>query len=319
MIAQHTLARLALSLGAGLAAALLFVVPQKGTSLAFLIAYFAPLPIMIAALGWGHLTGLAAVVFGALALALALNPLMAPLFAIAIALPAWWLCFVTLRGQSGAKRRQTVGEIVAWGAALSAAIAFAGCTALVLTYGSYGEALTEISLRIAPMLESIGQALGDGAPGGADLARALLGLAPAAMAASSLLMLLINLWFAARIVEMSHRLPRAWAPIPENLILPAGTAAVFAVGLAAMALPGFIGVIGMILASAAGLALALHGLAVLHAASRGRSWRVFMLAALYSFSLVITPLPFALALIIALADIFFTLRRARAAPPSPQT
>ena len=47
MMNSPLLARLALSVGAGLAAALLFIVPIKGTTIGFFLAYFAPLPIMI--------------------------------------------------------------------------------------------------------------------------------------------------------------------------------------------------------------------------------------------------------------------------------
>ena len=45
-------------LGAGAAAALLFASVVSGSIVAVLLFYLAPLPIMIAALGWSHLAGL---------------------------------------------------------------------------------------------------------------------------------------------------------------------------------------------------------------------------------------------------------------------
>jgi hypothetical protein len=47
-------------LGAGAAAALLFASVVSGSLAAVFLFYLAPLPIMIAALGWSHLAGLIA-------------------------------------------------------------------------------------------------------------------------------------------------------------------------------------------------------------------------------------------------------------------
>ena len=45
--------RYAVAFGAGCAAAFLFAVSAESSPLAMLLAYLAPLPIMIATLGWG--------------------------------------------------------------------------------------------------------------------------------------------------------------------------------------------------------------------------------------------------------------------------
>ena len=45
--------RFVVAIGAGCAAALLFVVSAQSSILAMALAYLAPLPIMIATLGWG--------------------------------------------------------------------------------------------------------------------------------------------------------------------------------------------------------------------------------------------------------------------------
>ena len=47
-------------LGAGAAAALLFASVVSGSLAAVFLFYLAPLPIMIAALGWSHIAGLIA-------------------------------------------------------------------------------------------------------------------------------------------------------------------------------------------------------------------------------------------------------------------
>lgn len=52
--------RFAVPVGAGAVSALLFALTVKGTPLALALAYLAPMPLMIAAFGWGALGGLAA-------------------------------------------------------------------------------------------------------------------------------------------------------------------------------------------------------------------------------------------------------------------
>ena len=115
---------------AGLASALLFVVSAKGTTAAALIAYFTALPIIIAALGFGHLSGLAGVVLGGGAVALGLGPVLAVFFALCFALPGWWLAYLSQLAQPSAQPAVAghapaldwypVGRLVVWAAALAA-------------------------------------------------------------------------------------------------------------------------------------------------------------------------------------------------------
>ena len=53
-----------IGLGAGAAAALLFASVVSGSLAAIFLFYLAPLPILIAALGWSHWAGLIAAAFG---------------------------------------------------------------------------------------------------------------------------------------------------------------------------------------------------------------------------------------------------------------
>src|SRR5438128_1491031 len=69
--AGSMLFKAAIAIGAGLASALLFFIPVKGTTVAMALALLGPLPIMIAGLGFGALIGLAAAAAGAFAISLA--------------------------------------------------------------------------------------------------------------------------------------------------------------------------------------------------------------------------------------------------------
>ena len=66
-------------LGAGAAAALLFASVVSGSLAAVFLFYLAPLPIMIAALGWSHMAGLIAA-----ASATALVAILSGVFLIAV-------------------------------------------------------------------------------------------------------------------------------------------------------------------------------------------------------------------------------------------
>src|SRR5690348_768727 len=89
--------RLALiGIGAGAAAALMFASVLSGSLLAVFLFYLAPLPIMIAALGWSHWVGLMAAIAAGLGLAVAFGFFFLPAFLIGIGLPAWWLGYLAM-------------------------------------------------------------------------------------------------------------------------------------------------------------------------------------------------------------------------------
>ena len=90
---------LAIGIGAGLVSALLFGVVITASPLAMLLALISPLPIFIAALGWNHRLGLLAAVTGGIAMALALNVVAGVTFAVGLAIPSWWLAYLSLLGR----------------------------------------------------------------------------------------------------------------------------------------------------------------------------------------------------------------------------
>jgi hypothetical protein len=73
---------LAIGFGAGLASALLFAVVVTGSPLALVLSLVAPLPILIAVLGWNHRAGFVGAFAGAAAVALAFRPAAGLAFAL---------------------------------------------------------------------------------------------------------------------------------------------------------------------------------------------------------------------------------------------
>src|SRR5204863_6844345 len=88
-----------IALAAGSASALMFASIISGALISLLLFYLAPLPLMVAALGWGPL----AATFGGIAAASSLGLIFGLPYCIAfvimVALPAWWLGHLALLGR----------------------------------------------------------------------------------------------------------------------------------------------------------------------------------------------------------------------------
>lgn len=282
--------RLVVAIGAGCAGALLFAVSAQSSILAMALAYLAPLPIMIATLGWGLDAGAIAAAISVAVLALVAEPLSALVFAASIAVPAWALAAFAItpfarylgRLKPEAPIHASVGAIVSLAALLGMLGSAAALTIIIVLYGGYREGARHVADALAALA---GDAF-DGAPGNLtarEFAGALVRFGPPAIAASTLLMLCVNLYGAARSTQLSRNLPRAWPDVPTSLTLPWPVGVAFLACLGgAYALPVPTAQYFSIGAGGLGAALALQGLAVAHALSRGLKMRPLMLVALYA-------------------------------------
>ena len=316
--------RYVVAIGAGCAAALLFAVSAQPNPLAMALAYLAPLPIMIGTLGWGLDSGAVAAAVSVLALVGFSEPFSGLLFAASVAAPAWLLAAFVVAPVGRLIGRPTVGGQASIGAVvtLAAAVGMAGATVVLTTvivvYHGYSEGAKEVAATLARLAS-------EAMAGGADessaraFADTLVRLGPAAIAASTLLMLCVNLYAAARSTQLSHRLARPWADLPTGLNLPWPLGILALVSLAgAFALPApaaqyfSIGVGGL------GGAFALQGLAVAHALSRGLKLRPVMLAALYACCVLRAKYTLPVLAALGLVDAFARLRARAAFLPSPK-
>ena len=99
--------QLAIAIGSGLASAVLFLVPAKGSMAALFIGVLAPLPLMIATLGFGPRSAGLAAVTGTVTIAAVLHPYLAGAFAFSVVVPAILLGWQTQRRSAvtGARSR----------------------------------------------------------------------------------------------------------------------------------------------------------------------------------------------------------------------
>ncbi|GAN47792.1 DUF2232 domain-containing protein [Methylobacterium radiotolerans] len=347
-MAQH----IGIGIGAGLVSALLFGVLLKATPLAILLYLVAPLPILIVGLGWSHKAALAAAAAGSLALVLVIAPFMGLAFAAYIALPAWWLAYLTLLGRetrAGLEWYPT-GRLLGWIAA-TAALAFIAIAVLSSpNHAAFdaqlrGLAQTLVQTRLpatrpsaepprtgtpradAPSTGS--EAAGrDGAtaPGPApqadadpadvtraEVADALARVVPAFAANGLALLLAFYLWASARIVKISGRLPRPWPDIPSTA-MPRSTLVAVAAAVAMCFAPGYVGVFGVALLGAFSAAFALQGLAAFHDRSRGRPGRGLMLFGMYLILFVTQGIALVALTLFGLADTALDRRRPKGDP-----
>jgi hypothetical protein len=317
-----------IGIAAGAAAALLFASVVSGSLLSVALFYLAPLPLLIAALGWSHVAGLVAALVAAASLAAVFTPFLFVAFLLGVGLPAWWLGYLALLARPVATPSgetlewYPVGRLVLWTAILGALVVIVAIPNFGLDAESFRTALRRTFERI--LRTQAGSAAGTPLvlPGIADANRLLdilVTVIPPAAAVLSTLTSLINLWLAGVIVRMSGRLKRPWPDIPAMTFPPYATA-LLALAVAGTFLPDMPGIVSGILGASLFLAYVLLGLAVLHAVTLGLNGRALMLTGSY-FTIGLFGWPVLLMALVGLVETLFAVRgrlaRKRGPPAAP--
>jgi hypothetical protein len=317
------IAMVLIGLAAGCASALMFASIISGALISVLLFYLAPLPLMVAAIGWGPLFA----AIGGIAASLGLGAIFGfnycIAFAVAIALPGWWLGHLVLLGRPVAAAKSgngaapvepelewyPVGRILLWITGLAALTTFAA----LLTLGTDAATITEMLRRgVTRILNP------ENKPAPAEISQwvdAMVTFAPFAAAAVAMPTLTLNLWLAAKITATSGRLHRPW-PDLKTATLPPTTLALLCVAAALCFAGGLLAIVGEIIASALMMAYAFTGFAVLHTLTLALKSRAFWLGSTYAI-VVIFVWPVLAMVVLGLADAAFGLRERfwRGRPP----
>jgi hypothetical protein len=306
-----------IGIGAGVAAALLFASPIGGTSLALPLFAMTGLPIAIAGLGWTPISAILATVTGGAVLYTLLTPLAAGVFLVLFGGPIVWLVRLALLSREGDGEQEwfPLGRLLAH-AALAMAIGLVGVGFLVdfdpqTMASAMVETLSEW-LAARPDLEAT--------PSVEDLqafVRINIAALPYSLGAIALIVIFLDLWLAGIVTRASGRLARRREHL-WTASLPIEAAVAFGVALLASFLPFPVGDIAAVFAGTFGCALALVGLAVLHAVTIGNKSRTLLLATTYLL-LVFFGFPIVLFAVLGLVETLFRLRAKRfggAAPPT---
>jgi hypothetical protein len=320
---------LGIALGAGVTSAVLFAVITTASPVAALFACLAPLPIMIAGLGFPHPAGIAAALVGGGTVGLTLGPVTGLMYSLTLALPAWYLARLAVLARPAETAAAPAGSgaaSVAWYpvaplllrlAALATAPVLLAGLAVIWRYGSYDAAAAAMAERLSVVLSR--DAL-SGELRSADFVR----YAPVLIAASGVVMLSVNLWLAGRAVAISDRLPRPWPTLPDAIRLPGPAAGLLAVLVAATFLTEPFGLGAAVLAAALAVVFLFEGLATVHAVTRGLSARGAILCAVYLVTAFVFPWPLLALVVLGCTDCLVPGLRRRAGmaftnPPKRKT
>jgi hypothetical protein len=309
---------LLIGIGAGAATALLFASVASGSLISVLLFYLAPLPILIAALGWSHWAGLIAAMFASAGLAVIFGPYLLAAFLLGVGLPAWWLGYLSLLARPTGNPPPAdmewypVGNLVIWAAVIGAAIVIAGLINLGTSEETFRAALRTGLERV---LKS--QPRGPDTPDMNRIVDFLVVALPPAAAVLTTLTSALNLWLASRVVTVSGRMRRP-PPDLSAMVFPPYAPLLAGAAIVGSFLPGWIGVASGVLAASLLMAYAILGFAVLHNITRGVNARVLLLGGAYA-AVFILGWPAVLMMMLGLTDTALDLRGrvARRGPPDP--
>jgi hypothetical protein len=260
----------------------------SGALVSLLLFYLAPLPLMVAAMGWGPTCAaiggaLASAVLGAM-----FGPPYSAAFVLTVALPAWWLGHLVLLGRSvtaDAPPQATsapppvdwypLGRILIWIACFAALTT----TAALLTLGSDASTITDTLrhglLRIVNVQDAASR---DRA---SEVVDAFVAIAPAAAATIAMTTLTLNVWLAAKVTATSGRLRRPW-PDMKTITLPPMVLVAMTVALALCFVGGLPAILAQIVTACLMMAYALMGFAVLHTITLAQRARGLWLTCVYA-------------------------------------
>lgn len=306
------IAILTVALAAGAASALMFASISSGALISLLLAYLAPLPLIVAAFGWGPLAGAVGGIIASAALTTLLGLSPGISFALTVALPTWWLSHLVMLGRPVAPGETTgapanlewypLDRILIW-IVVTAVLTTMG---ILLSFGADAEAIAE-TVRQA-LGETARQMQADWTPEQiAFLAKLFAYLAPLVLPASVTLMFTLNLLLAAKVALTSGRLHRPWEDL-RSIALPPITLAILAAAVAFCFVGGTLAMLAKVVAATLLFTYAITGFAVLHILTLSNSNRIFWLGCAYVLTFLFSPL-IVVTTALGIADAVFGLRQ----------
>jgi len=280
---------LPISIGAGLASAVLFLSTATGSSLAMVLLFLVVLPSFIAGLGWGNNAAIIAVLTASAVVAALLGPASGGIYLATLGAPVVILTYLALLAREAPAERPggtavvewyPPGRLIAWSTVLGGVAAAMAIPALGLDAETYRN-----TARAYFNNAFFGQG-SEGAPAGPDkeqldnIVSLFVVILPASSAMVWMGVMLGNLWTAQKVLETSGRAIRP-TPTLVTITYPARFPLGFVASLAGTFLPGLGGIVATGFAGAFLAAYVLMGLAVCHVVARQYAFAGLILSVLY--------------------------------------
>ncbi|MCW4114148.1 hypothetical protein NPA31_004110 [Aurantimonas sp. MSK8Z-1] len=285
---------LLVALVAGVTSALLFAGLVVESATAIGLALVAPMPIVIASLGWGSVAGFAAAALAGLTIAALFGDAASGLSIIAtIALPAavaGHFCGLA-RPAAAQPANDTPSPRLDWYPLPGILFAvIASVTLGCLFYGwladfdpaALNDALSDALRQQAGMQAELTDAQLQ------QLSQLVVRLVPFAQPALLVLVHVVNLYVGAAVTRASGRLPRPKDDVPASAGLPWIAIVLLAVAALLCLEGGLVGAVAAAVAGALTAGFTLVGLAAMHRRTRGRAGRGLVLFAAYAAILLLT-------------------------------
>jgi hypothetical protein len=314
-----------IAIAAGAASALMYASRGSGVPIALVLVHLAPLPLMVAAIGWGPLTAAIGGVAAATVFGLLFGMPFAVVYAASVALPAWWLGHLALLGRpvpnaasgsngatppANAMEWYPSGRLLLWMAGISALLAFVRLLAIDTDAAAITAAMKRASAELGRIFAARGIAVDD------SLVDTVVAVAPVVLPTSAVIATAVNLWLAGKITVTSGLLNRPW-PDLKATALPPMTLVVLCVAIAFCFTGGLFALFAKVVTGALLTAYALTGLAVLHTLTLGSGNRMMWLVLSYASIVVLMLWPLLVMAMLGLADALFGFRERfmRTRPP----
>ncbi|MGU3574835.1 DUF2232 domain-containing protein [Brucellaceae bacterium C25G] len=279
---------------AGLASALMSsgVIAQSG--IAMVLYFLTPLPIFMAALGWGSSAGIVA----ALAATVTVGVVTAPMAALLIALTSFIPAAVGAYLSGLARPASDMGgskDILVWyplsdiifRLALMVAVSF-----IIIGYMiGFGEDMVrELTTQVMERIKEAEPTYHSDENMQNAMASILMVVLPAMQPAIALAALIGNLYLALRLTGASGRLKRPRDDWPTTLRMPIAALSVVAVALALSFFGAGISQVALVFVGSVGTGFLFSGFAIMHQRTRGMNLRPLILWLSYIGITVLSPL-----------------------------
>lgn len=304
---------LAVALLSGLVSALLFGGLSPG-SLLTLLAFVAPLPLMLAGLAWHPLVAALAALVGCIAISLVVQPITGAIYGAMIGLPAYAMV---------ALARRRLGEGVPdgrlAGQGLMALVIYAALMAIVpslLMFPDFETLRGEFRTLATALMGQLRGSAPEGAQNDAALANLAEMISRLILPMLAGTVVITHALSTAAAFALAGRTGRLPFPRPDLGLtrLPPGALIVLAASIVLSSGEGYLGAFAGAVLVGMMLALMLLGLAVVHVRTRGRPLRTALIVLAWG-SVLLIGLPGAFFAGVGLIDHLFNLRRQPAPPP----